>query len=180
MAGYNSDPLQSFRFLVRTGDSDQISAAFTSVSGIKMDVETIENRFGEDIRGVKEYMPVLTKFSPITLSGGVVGDNAFLDWVFSTAAGEYSGPTGVNMRRTLEIVSLNQYGQPGVVWILKNAMPTGYSLSELNSKSGEVLMESLTVSYTGITRRTEMGASSQPGGSGGAHFGALPRLDGIR
>ena len=71
------DPIQSFRFLVRLGDDSNISAAFTRFSGVKMEMETFQSRNGSDIRGVKDYVPVFTSFAPVTLSKGVIGDNAF-------------------------------------------------------------------------------------------------------
>ena len=51
------DPLTAFRFLIRVGDSQQISAAFSRFSGVRMEVETIQTRDGDDNRGVKEYTP---------------------------------------------------------------------------------------------------------------------------
>ena len=80
------DPLTAFRFLIRVGDSQQISAAFSRFSGVRMEVETIQTRDGDDNRGVKEYTPVFTSYAPVTLSKGVVGDNEFLDWLLSAGA----------------------------------------------------------------------------------------------
>ena len=45
------DPLTAFRFLIRVGDSQQISAAFSRFSGVRMEVETIQTRDGDDNRG---------------------------------------------------------------------------------------------------------------------------------
>ena len=81
MAIVYQEPIQAFRFLVRVGDSEEISAVFSRFSGIKMEVETIQFRAGSDARGVKEYTPVFTSYAPVTLSKGVVGDNAFMDWL---------------------------------------------------------------------------------------------------
>ena len=66
------DPMTAFRFLVRVGDSEEISAAFSRFSGIRMQVETIQSRDGDDNRGVKAYTPVFTSYEPVTLSKGVV------------------------------------------------------------------------------------------------------------
>lgn len=149
------DPIQSFRFLVRVGDSQNISAAFTRFSGIQMQVEAIQNRFCDDPRGVQDYYPVFTRYAPVTLSKGVVGDNDFMDWLFSTSAGDVTGPTGSKMRRTLEVVALNEYGRPSVVWTLKDAMPIGYELSPMDGSRSEVLMENLTFAVTGMKRKAE-------------------------
>ena len=65
------DPLTSFRFLVEV-EGDAVGA-FSQFSGIKMEVQTIQARGGNDVRGVQEYIPVLTKFEPVTLTRGVFG-----------------------------------------------------------------------------------------------------------
>ena len=99
MAILYPEPIQAFRFLVRVGDSEEISAAFSRFSGIQMQVETIQARDGSDARGVKEYTPVFTSFAPVTLSKGVVGDNEFLDWMLSACADVHTGPTGAAHHR---------------------------------------------------------------------------------
>ena len=96
MAIVYQEPIQAFRFLVRVGDSEEISAAFSRFSGIKMEVETIQFRSGNDNRGVKEYTPVFTSYAPVTLSKGVVGDNQFLDWLCAASAGVHTGPTAIS------------------------------------------------------------------------------------
>ena len=148
------DPLTAFRFLIRVGDSQQISAAFSRFSGVRMEVETIQTRDGDDNRGVKEYTPVFTSYAPVTLSKGVVGDNEFLDWMLSACADVHTGPTGVNLRRTIDVITLNERGRPGVIWTLQEAMPIGYELAPLESSRSEVLTESLTFAITGMKRTT--------------------------
>ena len=146
------DPIQSFRFLVRLGDDSNISAAFTRFSGVKMEMETFQSRNGSDIRGVKDYVPVFTSFAPVTLSKGVVGDNEFLDWILSASADVHSGPTGNNLLRTIDVITLNQHGDVGVTWTLQNAMPIGYELAPLDGSRSEVLTESVTFAITGVKR----------------------------
>ena len=149
------EPIQTFRFLIRVGDSQEISAAFSQFSGVKMQVETIQSRDGDDNRGVKEYTPVFTTFAPVTLSKGVVGDNDFLDWLLSASAGVHTGPTGVSLRRTIDVITLNELGKPGVIWTLQGAMPIGYELAPLDGSRSEVLTESLTFAITGMKRTTQ-------------------------
>ena len=101
------EPIQAFRFLVRVEGSQEISAAFCSFSGVRMQVETVQSRGGSDRRGVKESIPVFTSYAPVTLGRGVVGDNEFLEWMLSSSADVHSGPTGERMRRTIDVVTLN-------------------------------------------------------------------------
>ncbi len=152
MAIVYPQPIQSFRFLIEAGGG--ISAAFTSFSGVKMQVETIQSRDGDDNRGVQEYVPVFTRFDPVTLSKGVVGDNDFLDWLFAAAADMEAGPTGSNLRRDINVITLNEAGQTAVTWTLKEAMPIGYEMAPLDSSRSEVLMESITFAITGMRRTT--------------------------
>lgn len=149
------EPIQSFRFLIQVGDRSGISAAFTGFSGVKMQVDTLQSRSGNDNRGVQDYVPVLTRYAPVTLSKGVVGDNEFLDWLLSAAADLSAGPTGSNLRRTIDVVTLNARGDPAVTWTLKDAMPIGYETAPLDGSRSEVLMESLTFAITGMKRTAQ-------------------------
>ena len=148
------EPFKAFRFLVEVENSGAVVAAFTQFSGVKMEVETIQARSGNDGRGVQEYVPVFTRFAPVTLTKGVVGDNDFLDWLFSAAAAANCGPTGSNLYRTINIVALDDQGNRGVVWSLKNALPIGYELAPMDGGRSEVLSESLTFAITGMERIT--------------------------
>ena len=95
MAIQYQEPFQSFRFLVEVeNQKGAVVAAFSQFSGVNMTVETVQARDGGDNRGVQQVIPVLTRFEPVTLTKGVVGDNAFLDWLFSAAAGVSTGPRG--------------------------------------------------------------------------------------
>ena len=156
MANLYQQPFQSFRFLVEVeGQKGGTTvAAFSQFSGVNMTVETVQARAGSDVRGVQEYIPVLTRFEPVTLTKGVVGDNAFLDWLFSAAAGPTAGPSGgQELYRTLNVVALDDRGNRGVTWSLKNALPVGYSLSPMDGGRSEVLAESLTFAITGMERK---------------------------
>lgn len=148
------EPFKAFRFLVEVESGGAVVAAFSQFSGVKMEVQTVQARSGNDNRGVQEYVPVLTSFAPVTLTKGVVGDNDFLDWLFAAAAGPESGPNGVGLRRTLNVVALDDKGNRGVTWSLKNALPIGYELTPMDGGRSEVLSESLTFAITGMERKT--------------------------
>ena len=143
-------PLTAFRFLVEV-DGDAVGA-FTQFSGIRMEVQTIRARSGSDIRGVQEIVPVMTNFEPVTLTKGVIGNNEFLNWIFAAAASTYTGPTGVNLYRTINVIALDDEGNRGVIWSLKDAMPIRYELSPMDSSRSEVLSESVTFAVRGMER----------------------------
>ena len=81
-------------------------------------------------------------------------DNDFLNWLFSAAAGVHAGPSGENLYRTLNVVALDDRGNRGVTWSLKNALPIGYELTPMDGGRSEVLSESLTFAITGMERLT--------------------------
>ncbi len=144
------DPLTSFRFLVEI-DGKPVGA-FSQFSGISMQTQTIQARSGNDIRGVQEYIPVLTTFKPVTLSKGVIGDSQLLKWMFDAAASDSAGPKKANLRRTISVIALDEKGQEAVIWTLKNAMPIAYELSPMSSTSSEVLTENVTFAIQGVDR----------------------------
>ena len=148
----NYDPIQSSYFLIQVGNSQGISAAFSRFSGVKMEVETIQTRSGNDSRGVKEYTPVFTSYAPVTLSKGVVGDTDFLKWVFSACAGEFTGPSAGNLRRTIDVIALDSSRNHRATWTLLGAMPIGYELSPMDGNRSEVLTENITFAITGVKR----------------------------
>ncbi len=147
---YEFEPLSAFRFLVEM--QGVTVGAFTQFSGIRMSVKTIEARPGDDWRGVQEYIPVLTSFEPVTLTRGVIGDNAFVNWLSSAAASVHSGPSGVALRRTIDVVALDESGDRAVTWTLVDAMPIRYELSPMDSSRSEVLTESVTFAIMGMSR----------------------------
>ena len=146
----NNGPLKAFRFLVEV-DGDAVGA-FSRFSGISMEVQTIRARSGNDNRGVQEYVPVLTSFSPVTLTKGVIGDNEFLSWLFAAAASKDDGPTGSRLFRTINVVALDDAGRRGVIWSLIDAMPIRYELSPMDGSRSEVLTESVTFAIHGMER----------------------------
>ena len=142
------EPFRAFRFLVLV--NGVYFAAFTQFSGIKMQVQTIKARGGNDDRGVLNYIPVLTSYEPVTLSNGVIGQNSFVGWLRTVTPVGLSGPKSGYTKMDLNVVALNENGKQGVIWTLYNAMPIAYSLAPMDSSRSEILMESVTFSIEGM------------------------------
>ena len=147
-----SEPFKSFRFLVEVESGGTVVAAFSQFSGVKVTVETIQVRPGSEGRGVRETIPVLTRFDPVTLTKGVIGDNDFISWLFDSVAGTNRGIKGDNLYRTINVIALDDKGRRGVMWSLKKALPIGYELTPMDSARSEVLYESLTFAISGVER----------------------------
>ncbi len=147
-------PFGTFRFLVEVEGSQTIVGAFAQFSGIKVQVESIRGRTGDEPRGVKQGISLFTTFTPVTLTKGVVRDNEFVDWLFSAVASPYSGPKK-SKPRTLNVIALDEHGNRGVTWSLKNAVPVAYELSPMDGGRSGVLSETLTFGYNGMERIRE-------------------------
>ena len=145
-----AEPFKTFRFVVNVSGS--VLGAFTQFSGIKTEVQTIQARSGNDLRGVQMYVPVLTSYAPVTLTKGVIFGNEFLDWLSDTSANMYTGPKGKNLQRTIEVAALDDDGKRGVVWTLHKAMPISYELAPMDSTQSTVLTESVTFAFVGLER----------------------------
>ncbi len=150
------EPFKAFRFLVELEGRKVAVAAFTGFSGIQIEVDTLQARSGNDIRGVQETVPTRTRFAPVTLTKGVVGDDDFLDWLFSVAASPNAGPRGGILYRTLNIVALDDRGNRGVTWTLHKALPIRYELTPMDGGRSEVLSESITFAIAGVERKVSL------------------------
>lgn len=177
---HNPELFQAYRFRVEVNGAKV--GGFTQFSGIKTEVQTIQVRSGNDIRGVQEYVPVLTRYAPVTLSKGVIRDNAFLEWLLTASAGPFAGMTGGNMYRTLDVIAVGADGSDGVRWSLIDALPIGYEITPMDGMRNEVLTESMTFAIIGVSRTAasaepgRMGLEDVPQSAAGGLLGMMPEI----
>lgn len=153
------DPLMNCRFVVED-DANGVVAAFSEFSGIKMSVQTLTNRFGED-NAYPEYIPVMTAYEPITLSRGVIGDTSFLDWLLDSTGGLNGNDHFSQEKKDLLLVALDEKGKRMMAWQLCGAIPVGYELSPMDATNSQILTESVTVQVTKVKRINESGYREQ-------------------
>lgn len=166
MAKKYPEPFKAFKFLVEVENpgGSVIVGAFSAFSGVRMKVEVMRGRTGNETRGTFANQPGLTSFENVTLTQGVVGDNDFLDWILSTAASDTTAPTGKNMRRTITVVALTDQNKRGVEWKLINCLPVGYSTGQFNSTQSSVLTETIEFAIEGFKRTVNDPESSTTSG----------------
>ncbi len=128
------------------------SAAFSRVSGIGVRLDTAPYRVGTSKSTVPSGVPGLSHFERITFTRGVVGDYDMLNWIWSVCSAGGNAPTGDRMRRNITITILNPDGTDGPRWFLNGALPVSYTLDDLNSQDGEVLLETLEVACGNVAR----------------------------
>jgi len=147
-------PFKAYRFLVEINNGAVIGA-FSAFSGVQAKVQIASARTGEDKRGIKENFPGIIEFSHVTLSKGVIGNNGFLQWLFdSTIPGDLEGkPGGHSKYKNLDIIALDDKGNRGIVWTLKDAIPVGYKLDPMDASKSAVLAEHIEFAISGVLRK---------------------------
>lgn len=138
-----SKPLPVFRFSVSWDGSQNME--FAEVSGLTMEVQTIEYRHGLQKDPVPMQMPGLKKFNNITLKRGVVkGDNAFFEWISTVALNTVEW-------RDVTISMLDESHAPVVSWKVARAFPVKVEGPGLKASGNEVAIESIELAHEGFT-----------------------------
>ncbi len=135
-------PVSVFHFTVEWGGT---RVGFTEVSGLSVELQTIDYREGNS----KEYhvtkMPGIPKYSNITLKRGMFkGDNEFFQWLNTVKLNDIT-------RRDLTITLLNEEHDPVVAWKVKNAFPVKVEGPSLKSTGNEAAIESIELAHEGLT-----------------------------
>jgi len=134
-------PVSVFHFMVEWGGT---RIGFTEVSGLSVELQTIDYREGNS----KEYqvtkMPGIPQYSNITLKRGMFkGDNEFFQWLNTVKMNNIE-------RRDLTITLLNEEHEPVVAWKVKNAFPVKVEGPSLNSTSNEAAVETIELAHEGL------------------------------
>jgi phage tail-like protein len=117
---------------------------FQEISGLDIEIETVNFREGSSPADSERKVPDLRKFTNIVLKRGLVkGDNDFFNWINTKRIGSIE-------RRDLTISLLDEQHQPAVVWRVKNAFPVKYEGPVLKANSSEIAMESLEITHEGL------------------------------
>lgn len=134
-------PLNLYHFKVDWGGA---RISFQEISGLDIEIETVNFREGSSPVDSDRKIPGLTKYSNITLKRGIIqGDNDFFDWINTKRIGSIE-------RRDLVISLLDEQHQPAIVWKVKNAFPVKYTGPVLKANSSEIAMESIEITHEGI------------------------------
>ena len=131
----NTYPIPVFYYRV-TIDGDDTNA-FSEVSGLTMEYETITYRDGLSYKDGVKYMPGLNKEVNFTLKKGVVRkDSYLLNWISSVNLNTVA-------KRDVRIDLLDEEGEAVVSWTAVNAFPKKLDAPSFNGTSNEVAIESL-------------------------------------
>ena len=121
-------PVSSFHFQVEWGGT---RIGFTEVSGLTVELQTIDYREGNALEYQVTKMPGIPQYSNITLKRGMFrSDNEFFQWLNTVKLNNIE-------RRDLTISLLNEDHDPIVVWKIKESFPCKVEGPSLNSTGNE-------------------------------------------
>jgi len=138
------DPLRNFRFRVEI--DGLVAAGFSEVHIGATTVDVIDYREGNEPNHVRK-LPGLHKFANITLKRGVTTSLELYNWHKEIRQGLTS-----QARRNVAIIVADESGADQVRFIVSEAWPAKYEVSDLNGKGNEVMIELLELANEGIER----------------------------
>lgn len=139
-----SDPYPpvSFYYLVSfngIGDGT-IDTRFQSVSGLGAEVQTETFKEGGENR-FEHIVPVRANYTNLTLKRGLVKDSELITWFTDTFDTMQVQPV------TIDIILLNENGEPLVSWNVVHAWPKKWSISDFDAEQNAIAIETLELHY---------------------------------
>jgi phage tail-like protein len=144
-----SPPPASFYFeLSIVGQTAEPRIGFKEVSGISMEMGAEEITEGGENR-FKHRVPTAVKYSNLVLKRGLMPQNSEIaKWCIETLSGNMSTTMET---KTIIVSLLNEKGSPLKSWNFINAWPVKWAVSDLNSMSSEIIIETLEFAYSYFT-----------------------------
>jgi len=143
---FRDDPYANYNFRIEingvTDDSQTVSAGFSEVSGLDVEIDVIEYRNGNETNTVRK-IPGLKKFTNITLKRGVTGDLSFWNWVLSGVNGQVNRTDG-------SVILLDENRQEVMRWNFKRGWVCKFAGPDLNSMSREIAVETIEICHEGL------------------------------
>jgi len=137
-----NDPYRGYNFILEIDNVPK--GAFSEVGGLTADGDSVDYREGTDIQPNVRKLSGLRKFVNLTLKRGYTQDKALWQWYVNVM-------NGVDDRRNVTIVLLNERRQPVLRWHAENAWINKIEGPALKASSNDVAMESLELVHEGLT-----------------------------
>lgn len=117
-----------------------IDTRFQSVSGLSAEVQTETYKEGGENR-FEHILPVRSSYSNLTLKRGLVKDSDLIKWFTDTFDSMQVKPA------TIDILLLNEEGDPLVSWNVVHAWPKKWSVSDFDAEKSAIAIETLELHY---------------------------------
>lgn len=130
-----SYPIPVFYYRVTIGDDD--SHAFSEVSGLCIEYETITYRDGLSYKDGAKYMPGMDTPVELTLEKGLMRQDSYLyQWITNISLNTVE-------KRDIRVDLLDEKGEAVVSWTVINAFPVKLNAPTFSASTNEVAIESL-------------------------------------
>jgi phage tail-like protein len=141
------DPLRNFRYRLEIDGITQ--AGFSEVAIAETTIDAVDYRVGTDPPHVQK-LSGQTKYGNITMKWGLtVGGTALelFKWHADVSAGQVK-----DKRKKVVIVVQDESGADAARFVVTDAWPVKYDLSDLNAKGNDTSIESLEITHEGMER----------------------------
>ncbi|MGY4404069.1 phage tail protein [Bradyrhizobium sp. USDA 3315] len=138
------DPLRNFRFRLEIGGITQANFSEVAIGETASDV--IDYRDGNEPNYVRK-LSGLTKFGNVTLKWGMTDSTELESWHDAIVAGQIQAN-----RKQVAIIVQDEAGVDKARFVVTDAWPSKYTVSGLNGKGNEVMIESIELVNEGIER----------------------------
>lgn len=120
--------------------NDKNDVRFQTVSGLSVEYEYEDYKEGGENRFVHK-LPVRTKYADLVLKRGMLVDSEVLKWCLAAFRDREFKPAD------LDIILMNEQGNPLRTWNVAHAIPKKWSVSDLNANENAIVIETLELTY---------------------------------
>ena len=138
--GDRVDPYAQFNFLIEI--EGVVRGGFTECTGLDTESDVIEYREGSMPPTVTK-LPGLLKYSVIEMKAGFTDNKEIYNWRKTVL-------DRATERRNGSIVLRDEGGQEVLRWNFREGWPSKWSGPQLNAKTNEAAMESLSITHEGL------------------------------
>lgn len=128
-----------FKVLVN-GVEGEYEAGFESISGLDVKIETETIQEGGENQFARK-LPKALQYSNLTLKRGLLVGSPFMSWINKAVQNFTFEP------KTVNVMLMNEKGDPLVTWTFHNAYPVSVKVSDLNSTENKYAIETLELAY---------------------------------
>jgi len=141
------DPIRNFRYRLEIDNITQ--AGFSEVHIAETTIDMVEYREGTDPPHTRK-LSGLTKYGTVSLKWGVTIGGSALDlfkWHAAVSAGQIK-----DNRKKVVVVVQDEAGTDAARFVISDAWPVKYNITDLKATGNEVLIEALELANEGIER----------------------------
>lgn len=143
------DPLVNYQYQVSVsnGLDLQFHGFFTDVTGLELEVSTVEYKTFNSFTGMPQTQFIPGRLNPgrVTLKRGMAADTDFWRWCQSVLAGQMH-----LARATVGVLLLRRTYAPVLLFTLFDAWPSKWSMGSLTAANSEFMIEELTLVFESI------------------------------